>query len=54
MKISNAGCKTISLPAASEAEYRKLMETGSTFRTYLYEQIEKHPERFPAEITNGY
>ena len=54
MEISTAGRKAICLPIISEVEYRKLMETRSTLRTYLDEHVHKHPELFPTEITNGY
>ncbi len=54
MEISTTGSKTICVPVASEAEYRKLIEIGNSFRSCLDEQIEKYPELFPTGISNGY
>ncbi len=54
MGISTAGHKTICVPAPLEADYQKLIQKGSTFRTYLDPLIESYPELFPPEIANGY
>lgn len=54
MEISPAGRKTICVPAPSEADYQKLINSGRKFRHYLDALIEKHPELFPAEISKGY
>ena len=54
MEISTAGCKTICVPAPSEADYRKLIKNARTFRHFLDALIEKYPELFPAEISKGY
>lgn len=54
MEITSPGHKTICLPFQSEADYRKLITKGSTFRKQLDELIAKYPELFPSGISEGY
>jgi hypothetical protein len=54
MEISTSGSKTICVPGPSEAEYQKLIQTGSAFRTYLDPLIKKYPELFPTGMSSGY
>jgi len=51
MEINSAGCKTICVPAPSEADYEKLIKNPNSFRAFLDPIIEKSPELFP-EINN--
>jgi len=49
-----AGDKTICLPIAESINYDQLVEDRESYRQYLNEQIEQHPELFPASISQGY
>lgn len=54
MEINSAGCKTICVPAPSEADYEKLIKNPNSFRAFLDPIIEKSPELFPEGISRGY
>jgi hypothetical protein len=51
---STSGDKTICLPIPADVEYQDFVEDTARYRTYLDELIQKHPELFPAEISDGY
>ena len=51
---STSGDKTICLPMPPDVEYEVFVEDTAGYRTYLNELIVKHPELFPAEISEGY
>jgi hypothetical protein len=53
-KRTTAGDKTICLPIPDGVEYGALVEDTPAYRAYLDELIEKHPELFPADISQGY
>jgi hypothetical protein len=53
-KRTTAGDKTICLPMAEGIDYEHLVKDTSAFRTYLDQQISKHPELFPKGIEQGY
>ena len=46
--------KTICLPIAEGVDYEQLVEDREVYREYLNQQIESHPELFPAGIGQGY
>lgn len=49
-----AGDKTICLPIRDDIDYATLVDDRESYRTYLNEQIELHPELFPEGIDQGY
>jgi hypothetical protein len=53
-KRGAAGDKTICLPIDEGVDYEQLLNDREAYRKYLNEQIAKHPELFPADITEGY
>jgi hypothetical protein len=48
------GDKTICFPIAENEDYDKLVKDRKSFRRYLDDLIEQHPEIFPREISEGY
>lgn len=53
-KRTKAGDKTIHLPVPQGVDYDLWIEDSVTYRIYLNEQIARHPELFPPEISQGY
>ncbi len=54
MTHSTKGDKSISLPVASEAEYKIIINNNNTFREYILQVLEKYPEIFPIEMKRGF
>lgn len=51
---TTAGDKTICLPMTAGIDYEEFVKDTAAFRAYLDQQIESHPELFPAGIQDGY
>ena len=54
MTISIRGDKSICLPVANEAQYRKIIENNQAFRTYIEQIRAIHPEIFPHGLEKGF
>lgn len=54
MEPSNDNHKSICLPMASEAEYRKMVDDTERFRHFIERSLGQYPELFPAEMVSGF
>jgi hypothetical protein len=51
---TTSGDKTICLPLSPEKDYNSLVEDTVSYRQYLDQMIQEHPELFPSDISEGY
>lgn len=54
MRSSRVGDKSICLPFESEVQYKACIKDTGTYRQYMKEIYESHPELFPEAIGYGY